>query len=261
MIVFSIWNINIYYYGLFYVISFILWYLYIKKIVNHKKFLNITNKKSFIEDVSFFVILWVLIWWRLWYVLFYNFDYFLQNPLKIFYIQEGWMAFVWAILWVLIALYYLSKKYKILLFSISDMILSFAPFGIFLWRIWNFLNKELYGKICPKFLNETILCSTYGDWNLYLSNQLFEAFFEWFLLFLIFQYFVFKKHYLLKRWFISIFFILYYSIVRFVLEFFRYHPVNYLYFWLSISQYFMILFFIFWIVLIYIKKHYLKRKN
>ena len=51
-------------------------------------------------------------------------------------------------------------------------------------------------------------------------SQLYEAFFEGILLFLILNYF-FKKNYLLNPGLISSFFLIFYSIFRFLLEFFR----------------------------------------
>ncbi len=253
MIAFSIFWFDIYYYGIFYAASFLLWFLYIKYILSLWKYIHVNNKVSFLDDIFFYIVLWVLIWGRLGYVFFYNFDYFLENPLKIFYVWEGWMAFVWAFVWVGIALYLLSKKYKVSFYSISDLILSFAPFGILLWRFWNYLNWELYGKACPESLVWTFLCNSFWTEQIYFSNQLLEAFFEGLLLFIVFQFLVHKKNILLKRWFITILFVLSYSFIRFILEFFRNHEESLLYAWLSISQFFMILFFILWNCLLYSK--------
>lgn len=252
---FSIFWYKIYYYWIFYMISFILWFLYIRKIVLDWKYIKIQRKKEFLEDMFFYIWIWVVLWWRLWYVLFYNFSYFLKNPIKIFFINEWGMAFVWAFIWVWLAFYLLSRKYKISLFSISDMTLSFVPLWIALWRLWNYLNWELFGNSCPNYLINTFLCKDYGNWYLQLSNQLLELFFEWIVLFIIFQFLVRKKSKLYDRWFITIFFILYYSFFRFILEFLRYHPDEYiLYFWLSNSQYFMLVFFLLWVFLLFWKK-------
>jgi len=199
-------------------------------------------------------ILWVLFGGRLGYVFFYNFSYFIQNPIKVFYVWEWWMAFAGAFIWVGVSLYLFSKKYKISYFRITDLIVSFLPFGLGLGRIWNYLNAELFGKACPNFLETTFLCKDYGMWGLNLSNQLLESFFEWWLLFLIFQYLIWKKWIILDKWKLTIIFILYYSVVRFLLEFLRYHPPEYItYLWLSRSQYFMIIFFILGLILVYKK--------
>jgi len=254
MIAFSFWPISIYWYGIFYIISFLLWFFYFKYIVSSKKYFNIIHQNAFLDDMLVYIVLWVLIWWRLGYVFFYNFYYFFQNPIKIFYVWEGGMAFVWAFIWVWIALYLLVWKYKISYFKITDLIISILPFGLWIWRIWNYLNWELFWKACPNFLLWTFLCRDFWLWWLNISNQLLESFFEWWLLLFVFQYLVWKKNILYNKWFLTIFFIIYYSIVRFLLEFIRYHPENYiLYFWLSISQYFMIIFFIIWIYLLYRK--------
>jgi len=254
MVAFSIFWFDIHYYGIFYAVSFLLWFFYIKYIIDKWKFITIKNKDKFLDDIFTYIVLWVLLWWRLGYVLFYNFTYFLHNPIKVFYVWEWGMAFAWAFLWVWIAIYLLAKKYKLLFFSISDLIVSILPFGLWIWRIWNYLNWELFWQSCPNFLNNTFLCKDYWLWWLNLSNQLLESFFEGWLLLIIFQYLVWKKWILLSRWKLTIIFILYYSTVRFLLEFLRYHPGNYiLFFLLSISQYFMIIFFIIWIIFFYFK--------
>ena len=160
MIAFSIFWFNIYWYWIFYAISFILWFFYVKYILNQAKYIKIFNKELFLDDLLFYIVLWVLLWWRLGYVFFYNFSYFLENPIKIFYIHEWWMAFAGAFIWVGISLFLLAKKYKISYFTITDLIVSFLPFWLWLGRIWNYLNKELYWITCPDFLNSTFYVKT-----------------------------------------------------------------------------------------------------
>jgi len=253
MVAISFFWIHIYWYGIFYAVSFLIGFFYIKYLLNHLKSISIINKDEFLDDLLMYVVLWVLFWWRFGYVFFYNFSYFLESPLKVFYVWEWWMAFAGAFLWVGLSLYLLAKKYKINFFSLTDIIVSILPFGLWIWRIWNYLNWELYGKACPNFLETTFLCKDYGLWWLNISNQLLESFFEWWLLLFIFQYLVWKKWILLSRWKLTTIFVIYYATIRFFLEFIRYHPNDYiLYFWLSISQYFMILFFIIWLLFLFL---------
>ena len=252
MVAFEIFWWQVHWYGIFYAISFLVGYFYIKYIIEKTNFVKIFNKNAFMDDLLMYIVLWVLLWWRLWYVFFYNFSYFLHNPIKVFYVWEWGMAFAGAFIWVAISMYLISKKYKISYFSISDLIVSILPFWLGLWRIWNYLNGELFWKACPNFLESTFLCKDYGMWWYNISNQLLESFFEGWLLLIIFQYLVWKKWILLSRWKLTTIFIIYYSFVRFLLEFIRYHPKDYiLYFWLSISQYLMILFFILWLIVFY----------
>ena len=246
MIAFHIWPVAVHWYGIFYAVSFLLGFFYLKKIIKSWKWIKIENAETFIDDLFFYVILWVLLGGRLGYVFFYNLKYFLYQPWKIISVWEGWMAFAWGFFWVGLALYLFSKKYKINFLSITDLIISFLPFWLWLWRIWNYLNGELYWKNCPKFLLWTFLCNKFWTGSFHIANQLLESFFEGWLPFFIFQYLVFKKNILQRRpGLLTWIFVIYYSVVRFILEFIRWHPKNYiLYFGLSISQYFMILFFI-----------------
>ena len=256
MIAFSLWPINIHWYGIFYAISFILWYFLIKYIIEKTDFVNIINKKEFLDDILYYIILGVLLGWRLGYVFFYNLSYFIHQPRKIFYIWNWGMAFAGAFIGVWIAIYLLARKYKLSIFAVSDLIVWFLPFWLWLWRIWNYLNQELYWKVCNTYIvnHFGFMCKYFWTNQLHFANQLLESFLEWWLLFIIFQYLIWKKRILLNRWFITIFFIIYYSIVRFLLEFIRRHPKDYiLYFWLSRSQYLMILIFILWIVLLVLK--------
>ncbi len=251
MIAFSIGSINIYWYWIFYAISFLLGYYYISLIIK-KELIKIPNSKEFPEDLMIYTILWVLIWWRLGYVFIYNIWYFITNPIKIFYVWEWWMAFIGAFIWVGIAIYLLSKKYKISLLKISDMILSFLPIGLGIGRIGNYLNKELYWINCNNFLQEHVwlLCKDFWDWHLRIISQLLESFWEWWILFVLMQYLVWKKGFLGKKWKISSIFIIWYGIFRFIIEFIRAHPtIDYI--WpLSKTQYFMIVFVILWIYLL-----------
>ena len=256
MIAFSIWPIHIHWYGIFYAVSFILGYFYVKQVIKKNKWIKISDTDKFVEDLLFYVILWVLFWGRLGYVFFYNPEYFLHYPWKVFFIWEWWMAFAGAFIWVWLSLYLLARKYRISFLNITDLIVSFLPFWLGLWRIWNYLNWELYWKACPTLLVWTFLCNSFWTWSLHIANQLLESFFEGWLLFFIFQYLVWKKNILKKKWLLTTIFILYYSVIRFLLEFVRWHPKDYiLYFGLSISQYFMILFFLVGVWLrIYVKK-------
>ena len=256
MIAFHIGPIAVHWYGIFYAVSFLLGFFYLRKIIQAWKWIKIKNIESFMDDLLFYVILWVLLGGRLGYVFFYNPEYFLHQLWKVIAVWEWGMAFAGAFLGVGVALYLLSKKYKISFLSVTDLVVSFLPFGLGLWRIWNYLNWELYGKVCPEWLMWSFLCNKFWTDSFHISNQLLESFFEGWLPFLVFQYLVWKKDILKKPGLLTWIFVVYYSVVRFILEFIRWHPKDYiLYFGLSISQYFMILFFLIGVgILIKIKK-------
>jgi len=149
----EIWPLKIYRYWIFYLISFIFWYFYLKYIISkfgESLIPNIKNKNTFLEDLFLNVIIGVIIWWRLGHVIIYNFDWYIHHPTQIIAVWNWGMSFVWGVIWVSISLFFLKKKYKLdfqNFLTVTDLILLVVPFWIMLWRIWNFLNQELYWKI------------------------------------------------------------------------------------------------------------------
>lgn len=271
MVAFKIFGFPIYWYGIFYFIAFLIWYKFfgiIKKKALFNNYLNL--KKLFfygIEDIFMYLILWVLIWGRLGYVFFYDFSYFLQNPLKIFFLWEWGMSFVGWTIWVILAGIMLYRKFNLnkkefLLFM--DTVVSIIPFGLMLWRIWNFLNQELYGKTIENLLpslsqniinlwEKIYLFFIYSnvDAKLRINSNLIEAFFEWVILLIILQILFWQKttKNRLKPWILWVIFLILYWIFRFLAEFLRYYPTKDYFHWLTISQYFMIFYIFIWIIL------------
>ena len=119
-------------------------------------------------------------------------------------------------------------------FAYLDIVSLVAPIGIFFGRIANFINSELYGieTNLPwgvKFIKVD---------NLYRHpSQLYEAFLEGLILFFILVYFR-NKGLIKKPGLISGLFLIFYSIFRFIIEFFRVpdEQLGYLFFDLTMGQ-------------------------
>ena len=144
--------LEIRYYGLVYLLGFIILYFVLNK---NKDKLNIT--KDEIYDFIFYIFLGILIGSRVMHIL-WELDYYILNPIKIFYFWEGGMAFHGGLIGVLIASYYFCKKKNISLAKLADTLVIPAVFILALGRIANFINAELYGIItnvpwCVKFPN------------------------------------------------------------------------------------------------------------
>ena len=92
------------------------------------------------------VVLGTLIGGRLGYYLLYHFDN-LHHPLAIFRVWDGGMASHGGMIGVTIGLLWFSRKEKISVFHLGDLVVSAAPAGLFFGRIANFINGELWGKI------------------------------------------------------------------------------------------------------------------
>lgn len=189
------------YYGLMYAIWIYIWY----EVLLYKKLF----KKEELENILIYVFLWIILWWRLWYVFFYNFEYYISNPSEIIKIWEWWMSFHWWVIWTMIWVFLYNKN--LFLENISKIALV-APIWIFLWRIWNYLNKELLGFPYSWFL------SVEKDWVYYFPSPLLEAFLEWIVLFLILNLVYYKTKKIRIIWPL---FLIWYWVFRIFIEFFR----------------------------------------
>lgn len=267
MIAFSIWTTNIYRYGIFYAISFLFWYIFLKYQLGkwipkqHTNLRNILTNET--ETLLFYIILWVLIWWRLGHVLIYDLQYYFRNPLEILEIRKWGMSFIWWIIGVSISMIIFKNRYKIkskeLLF-LFDWVLTITPLGIALGRIWNFLNQELYWIAVPEYLLShtkiTIFLQKINLFYIYdkvdnilrINTNLISSVLEWFLLFIItLIIFYHKKE--KKAWYISSCFLIYYSSVRFLLEYIRYDSQSEFILFFTKSQRFFLIFIIIWITI------------
>ena len=197
-------------------------------------FINNQEIKIKFDDYVTYIIFGIIIGGRLGYVLFYNLDYYFKNPLDIFKIWQGGMSFHGGVIGIIIISVWFANKNKHNVFNYLDVISLVAPIGIFFGRISNFINSELYGTQTSlpwgvKFIKVD---------NLYRHpSQLYEALFEGLILFLILIYFH-KKIINKKPGFISGLFLVFYSIFRFVIEFFRVpdDQLGYLLFNLTMGQ-------------------------
>ena len=140
-VAFQIFSFEIRWYSLSYIFGIIIGWMYCKKVLIH-------DQKIFklFDDLILYLILGILIGGRLGYVFFYNPLYYSNNLVEIFKLWEGGMSFHGGLIGVIIATYIFSSKNKINSFLFLDLISMSAPIGIFLGRIANFINSELYGR-------------------------------------------------------------------------------------------------------------------
>ena len=211
-IAFKILNLNVYWYSLAYLFGFIFSLFYAKFLIK-KGFIKINY--SHFEDFISWAVIAVVLGGRLGYVFFYNFDFYINHPEEIIKIWKGGMSFHGGLCGLVISIYLFSRKTKINFIELSNLVTACAPFGIFLGRIANFINGELVGK------------PTNSDWGVLFieddvirhPSQLYEAFFEGFIIFFI-LFFLIKKNKHKSFNIFAVFFILY-AIFRFFLEFLR----------------------------------------
>lgn len=202
-------------YGFAYFLAFWLAYLFLKRL-GCKGWLKLSYDQQ--QTYLFALFCGILLGGRLGYILFYQFDYYLENISEVFAIWHGGMSSHGGFIGIAIALYFVSKKQNYSLFSLADLTVWLGSLGIFFGRCANFINAEVVGK--PTQMVWGIL---YKD-ELFARHpsQIYEAFGEGFLLFLIMSYCIFKKKTAIKTpGILSCNFLILYGIIRFFLEIFR----------------------------------------
>ena len=208
-------------YSVAYILGIIIGWIYATKIIK----LTTINKYNFeqikishFNDLLIYVVIGIVLGGRLGYVLFYNLEYYSQNLLEIFKIWQGGMSFHGGLLGIIVSIIFFSKKTKTNFFKLADIVSCVAPIGIFLGRIANFINGELYGKIST--LPWAVIFLNGGSVARHPS-QIYEAILEGIILFILINYLALKKQLLFKTGYISGLFLVSYSILRIFSEIFR----------------------------------------
>ena len=211
-VAFSIFSLNFRWYSLAYIFGIIIgWILAKNYLVKNDEIL-----KKF-DDYITFLIIGIILGGRLGYVIFYNLDYYKNNILEIFFIWQGGMSFHGGLLGVVLASVWFAKKNNQDPYLYLDVVSIVAPIGIFFGRVANFINSELYGieTSLPWGVKFIKVDDLYRH-----PSQLYEAFFEGIILFVILMY-LRKKFLMRSPGFISGMFLLIYSTFRFLIEFLR----------------------------------------
>lgn len=209
----SLGPLKVHWYGIMYLLSFLgVWRLFVVR--SRQPWSPIKPDQA--EDLIFYGALGVIIGGRLGYVFFYQFSRFLEDPLWLFRVWEGGMAFHGGLVGVLVALFILSRKYGVRFLQVGDFVAPMVPIGLLLGRIGNFIGQELWGR------------PTEGWWAMVFPNdpqqlprhpsQLYEAFLEGIVLFVILWVFSSKRR---PLGFVSGLFMAGYGLFRFIVEFAR----------------------------------------
>ena len=245
-VAFQIFSFEIRWYSLAYIFGIIFGWLYCKKnLIKDKKLLNL------FDDLITYLIIGIILGGRLGYIIFYNLEYYLDNFFEILMIWNGGMSFHGGLIGVILATVIFSKKHKINSYIFLDLIALVAPIGLFLGRIANFINSELYGRETDVFWSVKFVAIDNISRH---PSQIYEAIFEGLILFLLLNHFA-KKDGFKNPGLISSMFLIFYSFFRFILEFFRApdYQIGYLIYQLTLGQFISIVFFSLGISL-YLKK-------
>jgi phosphatidylglycerol:prolipoprotein diacylglycerol transferase len=187
-------------YGLAYVAGLVLGWLYIKRLLAEKRLWSNGEAPfapSRADDLLMFMTVGVVVGGRLGFVLLYEPAHYLTHPLEIFAIWQGGMAFHGALLGCGLAIWLFARWQKVSPFSAMDLTAAAVPIGLFFGRLANFINGELYGHPTQMpwgmVFPYTRLLSPGVEPAPRHPSQLYEAFFEGLVLFLLLRWLTHRR--------------------------------------------------------------------
>lgn len=180
-----------------------------------------------IEDLLTWVIIGVIAGGRFGYVLFYGQGQFADDPLQILRIWDGGMSFHGGFLGVCVAVVTCARRYGAALGDVANILALTATPAIFLVRITNFINAELWGR--PTDLPWGVIfpgeaaqfCPTVAGLCARHPSQLYEALLEGLILGAVILFLAFKRGWLKRKWTLVAVFLIGYGAARFAVEFVR----------------------------------------
>ena len=190
--IFSIGPLSLRWYGLAYIVGWFLAFLYAVRTVRKPELFQpvgltrgpakVPGKQS-LEEYAYWLMFGILLGGRIGSVLLYNPGKYLADPLAVFRIWEGGMAFHGGLLGVCLAIYLFARRKGFEVFRMSDLAAIGAPIGLFLGRLANFVNQELWGH--PTDVPWAFIFETDPARLPRHPSQLYEAVLEGLLLFAI----------------------------------------------------------------------------
>jgi phosphatidylglycerol---prolipoprotein diacylglyceryl transferase len=220
-VAFSIGWFVIRWYALAYIGGIVLGWIYARSLVKKQRLwggpVPITLVQ--LDDFILWVTIGIIVGGRTGYVLFYNPAFFIQHPAEIFQLWNGGMSFHGGFLGCVAAVMLFARKNDISILSLGDITTAVGPIGLFLGRLANFINSELWGRTADSSVPWAMVFPNGGPLPRHPS-QLYEAALEGILLFAVLAVMIrmgaLKRPGLILGSFITI-----YALARITSEFFR----------------------------------------
>ena len=215
----SIGPFAIRWYALAYIVGIIAGWFYARAIIASQKLwggpapITVTEYDDFIIWVT----LGIILGGRVGYVLFYNLPHFIAHPLEVFELWNGGMSFHGGFLGCVVATVAFALRRGLPMLSLGDITTAVAPIGLFLGRIANFINGELWGR--PTDVSWAMIFPRGGPLPRHPS-QLYEASLEGVALFIVLGLLV-RSGALKRPGVVTAIFFIGYGVARSICEFFR----------------------------------------
>ncbi len=179
-----------------------------------------------IDDLLLWAAVGVIAGGRIGYVLFYAMwyeglrEHYFENPLRVFFLWEGGMAFHGGLIGVILAIVWFARRNKLDPFRVGDVVAVATPIGLFFGRIANFINGELWGKVTTVPWGVIFPHPNAGPLPRHPS-QLYEATLEGLVLLIILSVIAYNTKAFTRPGLITGIFLIGYAIARTIAEFFR----------------------------------------
>lgn len=217
-------------YAMGYIVGILIGWWIIRRAISTPKLWRdqaVPMTRTQLEDMVTWIVLGIILGGRLGFVVFYQPAYYLANPGEIIKVWTGGMSFHGGFLGVVLAVWLFSRRHKLPTASIADLLAIATPPALFLVRIANFINNELWGRPttmpwgvifpgeaaqnCPGFASP---CARH-------PSQLYEALLEGILLGAVLWTLAWRRGWLKRPGMLTGLFFLGYGVIRFFVEFFR----------------------------------------
>lgn len=174
-------------YALAYIGGIVIGWLYARSLLKKERLWGGPAPISLLQldDFILWVTLGIILGGRTGYVLFYNLPFFVEHPLEIVELWKGGMSFHGGFMGCVVAVIWFCRKNGLPILSLGDITTAVGPIGLFLGRIANFINGELWGRAADPSLPWAMI---FPDDHTHLPrhpSQLYEAGLEGLLLFVI----------------------------------------------------------------------------
>lgn len=206
-------------YALAYIAGILLGWLYARAIIQSQRLWGGPAPLSVrdFDDFVVWVTLGIILGGRIGYVLFYNPAHFAAHPLQALQVWQGGMSFHGGFLGCVVSVILFARSRAIPVLPLGDITCAVGPIGLFLGRLANFVNGELWGR--PTDVPWAFVFPAAGPLPRHPS-QLYEAALEGIVLFVLLAA-ALRAGALKRPGFVTGLFAIGYGLARIFAEFFR----------------------------------------
>ena len=210
--------VAVHWYGITYLVGFGLFLYLANRRARLPQFAASGWTRRDVEDLLFYGVLGTVIGGRLGYILFYKLGYYASNPLEVFAVWKGGMAFHGGLLGVIVAIALFARARRRPFFEVTDLVAPCVPTGFAAGRIGNFINGELWGRFADPGLPWAMVFPQSGSSQPRHPSQLYQFALEGLLLFVLLWLYGKKPR---PTGQVSGAFLVGYGVLRFIAEYFR----------------------------------------